>query len=91
MRNEELFNERIGLPLTDAGIVAPSSFDNLESARLLKVELIEETGENAKIFRVTVDLQYNKELSIGSGEQYWDCGMVYESPQTGWKIEGFGH
>lgn len=91
MRNEELFNEGIGLPLTDAGIGAKSSFDNLRSAKLLKIQNIDKTGENSKLFRVTVNLQYNKMQSIGSGEQFWDCRMVYESPQTGWKIEGFGH
>ncbi|MDD2553262.1 MAG: DUF4829 domain-containing protein [Desulfotomaculaceae bacterium] len=40
---------------------------------------------------MTVNLQYNEVRSISSGEQFWDCRMVYESPQTGWKIEGFGH
>ncbi|MEA4846942.1 MAG: DUF4829 domain-containing protein [Clostridiaceae bacterium] len=91
MLNDALFNERIGLPFTDVDIGAKSSFDNLKSAKLLKVELIDEPEENAKIFRVTVNLQYNKGMTIGNGEQSWDCGMVYESPQTGWKIEGFGH
>lgn len=91
MRNEGLFNERVGLPLTDATIGAKSSFDNLKSAKLLKVELLEEPDKNRKIFRVNVNLQYNEEQSIGNGEQSWDCSMVYESPQTGWKIEGFGH
>jgi len=91
MLNEELFIERVGLPLTNVDIGAKSSFDNLKSAKLLKVELIDETDENAKIYRVTVNLQYNKEWSIGSGRQIWDCSMVYESPQTGWKIVGFGH
>ena len=89
--NEELFNEAIGLPLTDAGIGAKSSFDNLKSAKLSKVELIDEPDKNAKTFRVTMDLQYNKEWTMGNGEQFWDCRMVYESPQTGWKIEEFGH
>ncbi|SKC86999.1 DUF4829 domain-containing protein [Maledivibacter halophilus] len=91
MINEELFNEGIGLPLTGVGIRAKSNFDNLKSAKLFKTELIDEADKNTKIFRVTVDLQYNKEITIGSGQQDWDCQMVYESPQTGWKIEGFGH
>ncbi|MDO0825513.1 DUF4829 domain-containing protein [Desulfosporosinus nitroreducens] len=91
MLNEELFNEGVGLPLTNVDIGAKSSFDNLKSAKLLKVELIDEIDENAKIYRVTVNLQYNKEWSIGNGRQFWDCRMVYESPQTGWKIVGFGH
>jgi len=91
MLNNELFNERIGLPLTGAGIGAKSSFDNLKSAKLLKAELIDESDKNTKTYRVMVDLQYNEELTVNSGEQYWDCRMVYESPQTGWKIEGFGH
>ena len=91
MLNKELFNEGIGLPLTGASIGAKSSFDNLKSAKLLKAERIDESDKNTKTFRVTVDLQYNEELTVNSGEQYWDCRMVYESPQTGWKIEGFGH
>jgi beta-lactamase regulating signal transducer with metallopeptidase domain len=91
MLNEELFNEGIGLPLTDADIGAKSNFDNLKSAKLLKAKLIDEPDKNTKIFRVTVDLQYNNELILSSGEQYWVCHMVYESPQTGWKIERFVH
>ena len=93
MRNEELFNERIDPPLADASMEATSSMDNMKSAKLLKVELIEEPDKNSKNFRVTVNLQYNNESTTanGNGEQSWDCYMVYESPQTGWKIGGFGH
>ena len=89
--NKELFNKGIGLPLTNADMGARSNFDNLKSAKLLKTELIDEPDKYTKNFRVTVDLQYNNEIIISSGQQYWDCHMVYESPQTGWKIEGFGH
>lgn len=85
MPNNELFNEGIGLLLTD------SNFDNLKSVKFLRVELIDESDRNFKTFRVTVDLQYNQVVSIGNGEQSWDCGVVFESPQTGWKIAGFGH
>ena len=91
MLNEELFNEGIVLPLTDVDIGAKSNFDNLKSAKLIKSEEIDEPDKKTKIFRVTVDLQYHNELTISSGQQDWDCQMVYESPQTGWKIEGFGH
>lgn len=91
MQNQELFNEGVGLPLTGSSISAASVFDNLESAKLLEVELIGNPDKDTKIFRVTVDLQYNEEWGISNGEQYWNCIMVYESPQTGWKIEGFGH
>lgn len=86
--NSELFNESVGLPLTGASIGAASIFDNLKSAKLLKVELIDEPDKYTKIFRVTVNLQYKNELTISTGQQYWDCHVVYESPQTGWKIEG---
>lgn len=91
MRNEELFNEEVRLPLAESDIGVKPNFDNLKSAKLLKVELIDDGDENVKVFRVTVDLQYDKALTIENGEQLWDCNMVYESPQTGWKIEGFGH
>lgn len=80
MPNKDLFNEEVYLPLTDA--------------KLLKAELSDETNKKTKIFNITVDLQYNKEdtkILIDSGEQSWYCTMVYESPQTGWKIAGFGH
>lgn len=91
MPNEELFNEGIGLPLTNVDIGAKSNFDNLKSAKLSKIEPIEKSDKNTGTFRVYVNLQYNKEVTIENGEQSWDCSMVYESPQTGWKIEGFGH
>lgn len=89
--NEELYKEEIDLPLTDTDIGAKSNFENLKSAKLLKIEPIETSNKSIEIFRVYVNLQYEKEVSIGSGDQSWDCSMVYESPQTGWKIEGFGH
>ncbi len=85
MPNDELFNEGYGLLLKD------SDFSNLRSAKLIEAKLINEPDKSTKTFGITVDLQYDKVISIGSGEQPWDCSMVYESPQTGWKIEGFGH
>lgn len=91
MLNEQLYNENISLPLTDAGIEAKSSFTNLKSANLLHIEPMDSSDKNTKIFRVTVDLQYHQALTVSNGQQLWDCYMVYESPQTGWKIEGFGH
>ena len=95
MPNNELFNEGISLPLTDSPVRGEN--DNLKSAKLIKVEpivdepFIDETDKNAKYFNVKVDLQYREIASISSGEQSWGCKMVYESPQTGWKIESFGH
>lgn len=91
MSDDQLFNEGINLPLTNTGIGAKSSFDNLKSAKLLQVKQIGVSDKNTQIFGVTVDLQYREEGSTNSGEQFWDCHMVYESPQTGWKIEAFGH
>jgi beta-lactamase regulating signal transducer with metallopeptidase domain len=93
MLNEELFNERVSLPLTGADIGARSSLDNLKSAKLIKIESINDSNKKSKIFAVTMDMQYKKEMtiSINSGEQFWNCIMVYESPQTGWKIVEFGH
>lgn len=89
--NSELYNKGISLPLTDVNIGAKSNFDNLDSAKLLKVVEIKELLDGSKVFGVTLDLQYKNELTITSGEQYWECHMVDESPQTGWKIIGFGH
>lgn len=91
MPNEELFNEWIGLPFAGADIGAKSNFENLKSAKLLKIEPFGKFQKSTETFTVYVNLQYNKEVTIDNGEQSWDCSMIYESPQTGWKIEGFGH
>jgi len=91
MQNSELFNDNVILPLTGADIGEVSSLKNLKSAKLLKTELVDEPDEYTKIYRVTVDLQYRNDFINSSGQQQWDCLMVYESPQTGWKIEAFGH
>ena len=91
MLNEELFTEGVNLPLAGAEPGAVSSLSNLKSAKLLKVELFNDSNSNSKVFTVTVDMQYKKEGIVSSGEQFWNCFMVYESPQTGWKIEEFGH
>ncbi len=93
MPNEELFYERVNLPFTGAAIGSKSIFSNLKSAKLIKVEPTNDSGINSKTFVVTMTLQYkNKDItSNGSGKQFWNCLMVYESPQTGWKIEEFGH
>ncbi len=91
MINEEIFNERLSLPLSGADIGARSSLSNLKSAKLLKVEPIYDTNSNSITFAVTMDMQYKKEWANNSGEQFWNCIMIYESPQTGWKIVEFGH
>ncbi len=91
MRDEELFNEGIGLPFVNAVIGSVKSNFNLKSAKLSKIEPVGEPDKDTKTFRVYVNLQYEKEQTMTNGEQFWDCSMVYESPQTGWKIEGFGH
>lgn len=91
MPSNELFNPVIGLPLTDPVIGSQSSFDNLKSAALSDIRLISEPDDNERVFAVTVRLEYVQSVSVGSGEQGWDCYMIYESPQTGWKIKGFGH
>lgn len=89
--NDELFNEVPQLPLTAADTGTKYILNNLKSAKLSKIEFVKEFDENNKIFCVFVNLQYKEEVTIGSGDQSWNCYMVYESPQTGWKIEDFGH
>lgn len=84
-------NEWLSLPLSGAEIGARSSLSNLKSAKLLKVEPIYDTNSNSITFAVTMDMQYKKEWANNSGEQFWNCIMIYESPQTGWKIVEFGH
>ena len=91
MSNKELFNENISLPLTDIDINDNNSFSNLKSAKLLDANLINQIDSKNIVFRVNVDLEYKKDFTINSGEQIWDCKMIYESLQTGWKIEEFGH
>lgn len=93
MLNHRLYNEMISLPLTCADIhESKDPFSNLKSAALLKTDLLKnaETDENHKTYRVTVNLAYVNENIISSGVQFWGCSMVYETPQTGWKIVGFG-
>jgi hypothetical protein len=90
MPNDDLYLEQISLPLTDVYGEEPI-FTNLKSARLLKVELIKEPNKKQKIYRVYATFQYSNQITMENGEQFWDCSMIYESPQTGWKIEGFGH
>ena len=91
MPNEELFMESSYLPLSGSIWGAKSVFDNLKSAKLLEVKLLDGTKSSTLTYRVTMDLQYNQDDTISSGEQNWDCTVVFESPQTGWKIVGFGH
>lgn len=91
MPNRKLFNEHISLPLTDTDINDNNNFSNLKSAKLLDANLISEIDSKNIVFRVKVDLEYKNEFTINSGEQIWDCKMIYEFPQTGWKIEEFGH
>ncbi|MFT4147032.1 MAG: M56 family metallopeptidase [Mobilitalea sp.] len=91
MPNEGLFMESSYLPLSGSIWGAKSAFDNLKSAKLINVELLADTKSSSLTYRVTMDIQYNQEDTISSGEQNWDCTMVIESPQTGWKIVGFGH
>jgi len=90
MLNDQLFSEVIGLPLTGNEIGAKSSFDNLKSVKQSEVRLLEESDKNRKIYNVTVELQYKRNTTINNGKQDFSCRMIYESPQTGWKIEGFG-
>lgn len=40
---------------------------------------------------IGLDMKYIDEGIYSSGDQFWNCYMVYESPQTGWKIFEFGH
>ena len=91
MLNEEIFNERVVLPLSGTEIGSRSSLSNLKSAKLLKVEPIYKANSNSITFNVTMDMQYKKDWANNSGEQFWNCIMIYESPQTGWKIVEFGH
>ena len=91
MSNDQLFNERVSLPLTSTDIETKSDTGNLSSAKLLQVKKRTGSNETTKVFSVTVELKYKGGGSIASTEQIWDCHMVYESSQTGWKIEEFGH
>jgi beta-lactamase regulating signal transducer with metallopeptidase domain len=93
MQDDVLFNEFIDLPLTNSEIGAKTAFSNLKSVNVVQIKPlgINDTAKEGKRFRIVVDLQYKQDISIGSGRQSWDCTMVYETPQTGWKIDGFGH
>ncbi len=91
MPNEGLFMESSNLPLSGSNWGAKSVFDNLKSVKLIEVKPLEVTKSSSLTYRVTMDIQYNQDDAVISGEQNWDCTMVYESPQTGWKLVGFGH
>lgn len=92
MQNTELYNVRAGLPLAGDDSANKSAFGSLISAKLIKVEPLK-GSDSEGMFRVTVNLLYSDGAitSNGSGQQSWDCSMIYESPETGWKIVGFGH
>lgn len=91
MPDNQLFNESVFLPLAGAGFGDKGSgvpSYNLSSTELVSIEPINESK-----YKVIVNLQYRDDFlaNNGSGEQFWECHMVYESPQTGWKIVEFGH
>lgn len=91
MPDNQLFNESVFLPLAGAEVGDEGSgvlSYNLSSTELVSIEPINESK-----FKVIVNLQYRDDFlaNNGSGEQFWECCMVYESPQTGWKIVEFGH
>lgn len=50
-------------------------------------ELIQKTQQQTML---RVILRFPKGTEEGD-TQMWDCYLVYESPQTGWKIREFGH
>ena len=91
MLNKELFNEDVILPLSGDNIGVKSRLSNLKSAKLIDIKLIDDSNTKIKIFDVTMDMKYIDEGIYSSGDQFWNCYMVYESPQTGWKIFEFGH
>lgn len=91
MQNSELFNKESILPLTVTSADLNPSLDGIEYARLVDSELKDSFDEKNKIFKVVLDIEHANDGDTGIGEQEWDCYMKYESPQTGWKIEGFGH
>ncbi len=94
MSDNKLFNESVDLPLTVSGIDGTEDpFGNLKSVKLVEIESSDkpDNTETQKYFIVTVNMGYYQEAILSSGEQQWECGMVYETPQTGWKIVGFGH
>ncbi|HWQ76540.1 MAG TPA: M56 family metallopeptidase [Syntrophomonas sp.] len=93
--NDALYNKNLSLPLanTTYNTEINNAFGNLKSAKLVKIEPLnaDDDTPTSKTFRVTADLEYSPDEFQRSGEQSWDCGMVYETPQSGWKICGFGH
>ncbi len=84
--NQDLFQQVIFLPLIDADPNAKSTFENLKSAKLIEIG----PSYDSDVFAVTVDMESRETITVESGVQTWNCTMVYESPETGWKIVGFG-
>ena len=94
MSDDKLFNEVVDLPLTVSGFDGTEDpFGNLKSVKLVEIESSDNPGntETQKHFIVTVNMEYYQEAIFDSGQQGWEYKMVYETPQTGWKIVSFGH
>ena len=91
MTNFELFNEQISLPMTKHHMYMLEDRSDIQTVELISIDLHSEPDENHKLFDVWYDVQYKTDGGDSSGKTYWIIQMVYESPQTGWKIEGFVH
>ena len=82
MANDELYNKAVNIMFMNA---------DLKAVELIEVKQTDSLGVCGVIFNVEYGNEYINDGTIESGEQWWLCYMVYESPQTGWKIKEFGH
>lgn len=92
--DDMLFNEIVYLPLTMSGFDGTEDpFGNLKFVELVGIEpsINPDRTETQKYFIVTVNMEYYQEAILSNGQHVWECKMVYETPQTGWKIVSFGH
>ncbi len=87
MLNQSLFSEMVYLPLTDADINAKDPLENLKSARLIEIE---PSSYSSDVYGVTAEMEYKQTVTTESGYQSSNFTMVFESPETGWKIAETG-
>ena len=85
MPDYELFNDEDTVPI-DGGV------ENIKSSKLINIEKISgNSSKGNRTYRVESDMEFYEIVTVSNGIQSWDCEMIYESEQTGWKIVSFGH
>lgn len=95
MPDTELYNKPAQLPLTNKTFIEENErrIDNVKSIGNLKITDAWDSNEtdNCMEFITEFDVEYEKDGTWSSGEQWIRCLVEYESDKTGWKINSFGY